>query len=427
MIPKFRDGMLIKPFDSSYNEKTFILILKDKKWQVSEVIGYIALLVDGKRNLEEIALELKNKNSIKTDVDFIYKVVKDYFEQKGMLESSESEYDKKKGVSSYLWFKKPLLKSNYIEKLSFLKIFYIRSIFVGFTIFSIIMLLVLLKDFLNPLYYSKLLDVDLRIYLIFLLVGIFVVWFHEFGHVSASMKYGIKPGDIGIGMYFTMPVLYSDVSNTWQLIRKQRTVVDFGGIYFESIITALLGLVGIIWNNQTIYTIASLNCLAIFYNFNPFIKMDGYWAFSDITGIPNLHEKFGDFLESIFYRFLGIKKEPDIYKIKKPERYFFYGYVVGSFVFIGFFVYMFTLMLFATIQKTPQILKFPDINFVKYGFGTVFNNILTYTSKNFIAILFMISAVVVIYVSVRKINNSIVRIVQKYRMAMCLKSTNQLH
>ncbi|MDQ0497132.1 site-2 protease family protein [Paenibacillus brasilensis] len=65
--------------------------------------------------------------------------------------------------------------------------------------------------------------------LILLLLSIL---FHEFGHVVAAYRYGIRPRDIGIGLYMLVPVMFVDLSEAWKLPRKQRVVIDFAGIYF---------------------------------------------------------------------------------------------------------------------------------------------------------------------------------------------------
>lgn len=44
--------------------------------------------------------------------------------------------------------------------------------------------------------------------------------FHELGHASACKYYGIKHGGIGFGLYLNIPVLYTDVTEVWQLKRS---------------------------------------------------------------------------------------------------------------------------------------------------------------------------------------------------------------
>ncbi len=121
-------------------------------------------------------------------------------------------------------------------------------------------------------------------YAIFLL-GILI---HEFGHATASKAHGVRPRCIGLTVFFIMPALYSDVSRSWLLPRKGRLVVDFGGAYFQ--LLALGGFAACallthsaLWSRVELMTLGS-----IFFNLNPVLRFDGYWALADAIGVPNL-------------------------------------------------------------------------------------------------------------------------------------------
>lgn len=124
---------------------------------------------------------------------------------------------------------------------------------------------------------------------------ILIILFHELGHASASYKYGIKPKEIGAGLYFIFPVLYTNVTNIWSLNVKNRIKVNLGGIYFQLIINmiliTLLYLKVLNTLNAIFLILITTNTLSILVSFNPFFRYDGYWIFSDYFSIPNLREK----------------------------------------------------------------------------------------------------------------------------------------
>lgn len=62
---------------------------------------------------------------------------------------------------------------------------------------------------------------------------------HELGHASAANYFGIKTGEIGIGLYLNFPVFYTDVSNIWRLEIKKRCIVNVAGVYFQTILTSV--------------------------------------------------------------------------------------------------------------------------------------------------------------------------------------------
>lgn len=116
----------------------------------------------------------------------------------------------------------------------------------------------------------------------------FIFVFHEIGHSTACLKYNAKPGEIGFGIISYMPVLYADVSDAWRLKRKERMMVNFGGIYFQNIISIILLIASVSINNVSIYLIAKAIFVLSLYQLFPFYKSDGYWILSDIISEPNL-------------------------------------------------------------------------------------------------------------------------------------------
>ena len=139
------------------------------------------------------------------------------------------------------------------------------------------------------------------------LLGTFV---HELGHASAAVYYGCQRIEIGFGIYLFYGVFYADVSEAWRLPRRQRVVVDLGGLYFQSFFMAFL--IGMYFRGgQEIYLFAFFFLeLAIMKNLNPFLRMDGYWVMSDLFGIANLRRESLALLSTASTRLTGIPKQP---------------------------------------------------------------------------------------------------------------------
>lgn len=119
-----------------------------------------------------------------------------------------------------------------------------------------------------------------------LLLGSLVI--HEFGHAAACARYAARPAEIGVGIYFIYPALYSDVTDAWRLTRWQRVVVDLGGVFFQAVTGAsfvfgyqLTGSVPLLAASILVTT----NCL---FSLNPLFKFDGYWVISDALGVTDL-------------------------------------------------------------------------------------------------------------------------------------------
>jgi len=117
---------------------------------------------------------------------------------------------------------------------------------------------------------------------------------HELGHAAACAWHGVPAGEIGFGLYLVFPAFYTDVTKAWRLNRLQRAAVDLGGIYFQLILVLLLVPVArAVGGSGFLPFLILCNFYMILQNLNPLFKMDGYWLFSDLAGLPNLHQRTG--------------------------------------------------------------------------------------------------------------------------------------
>jgi putative peptide zinc metalloprotease protein len=125
---------------------------------------------------------------------------------------------------------------------------------------------------------------------------------HELGHTTAAIRYGCRRVAIGWGVYLFLLVGYADLSEVWRLPRRQRAVVDVGGVYFQGLY--VLGLVAVYLATGAMlplygFVLANATMAA---SVNPFLKLDGYWVLSDLTGIANLRAQSGDVLMGYWRR-----------------------------------------------------------------------------------------------------------------------------
>lgn len=133
------------------------------------------------------------------------------------------------------------------------------------------------------------------------LLGVLV---HELGHLAACARWNCSHGPLGVGFYFLNPIFYVDVTSAWRLNRWQRIVVDLGGIYLEAYMMPLLWIMYLLTQDPTYISVILMTDILILTNFEPFMKLDGYWLLSDITGIPNLHKRTGEFMKDGLARIL---------------------------------------------------------------------------------------------------------------------------
>jgi putative peptide zinc metalloprotease protein len=137
--------------------------------------------------------------------------------------------------------------------------------------------------------------------LILLVYGLLVasVAWHEVGHATACRYGGARPGVIGFGVYVVWPAFYTDVTDAYRLGKGGRIRTDLGGIYFNMIFA--LGTAGayFVTRFEPLLIVVLMQHLLILYQFMPFLRLDGYYVVSDLTGVPDLFGRIKPVLASL--------------------------------------------------------------------------------------------------------------------------------
>lgn len=134
-----------------------------------------------------------------------------------------------------------------------------------------------------------------------LLYGLLVlsVMWHEVGHATACAYGGGKPGVIGFGIYIVWPAFYCDVTDAYRLGKGSRVRADIGGVYFNVIFSLGLGAAYWFTGFEPLLALLLIQHLLMIYQFIPFLRLDGYYVVSDLTGIPDLFSRIKPTLVSL--------------------------------------------------------------------------------------------------------------------------------
>lgn len=185
---------------------------------------------------------------------------------------------------------------------------------------------------------------------------------HELGHAFAANRYGCRIGSMGIALLVLIPVLYTDTNEAWKLSsKKERLIIGAAGILAE-IVLAVAAL--LCWSflptgvlKSTAFFISTTAwVISLMLNTSPFMRFDGYFLLSDLTGMVNLHERsfaFGKWF--LRKELLGIKLAP-------PET-------VGSstriwLILFAFAIWVYRLFLFLSIALIVYYLFFKALGIV---------------------------------------------------------------
>lgn len=120
---------------------------------------------------------------------------------------------------------------------------------------------------------------------------------HEFAHAYALKRYGGECHDIGFALFYFTPAFYCDTSDAFMFPNQMKRLwVTIAGIYSE---VAICVVATFLWVasypdtlvNQLAYkTMLFTGISAVFFNINPLIKVDGYYALSSLLKLPDLRE-----------------------------------------------------------------------------------------------------------------------------------------
>ena len=120
---------------------------------------------------------------------------------------------------------------------------------------------------------------------------------HELGHGFSAKRRGCRVSSMGIAFMMMFPVLYTDTTDAWKLgHRSERLRIVTAGVraelYLAMIATFLWSILPSGVLSSVAFFIATTSWVtSVLVNISPFMRFDGYYAFSDLIGIENLQQR----------------------------------------------------------------------------------------------------------------------------------------
>lgn len=159
-------------------------------------------------------------------------------------------------------------------------------------------------------------------------VMILVKVVHEFGHGLSCKHFGGEVHEMGAMFILFSPFLFCNATDSWTFRNKrERLIVTFGGIYLELFLASIAAALWVLTSPGTfnhicfnVMTVCSV--MTIFFNANPLMRFDGYYALSDIVEIPNLKQRGDQALitrvAGFFTGGVGVKRDQLVDSFKVP-------------------------------------------------------------------------------------------------------------
>ncbi|HEY1808974.1 MAG TPA: HlyD family efflux transporter periplasmic adaptor subunit [Acidobacteriaceae bacterium] len=178
-------------------------------------------------------------------------------------------------------------------------------------------------------------------WVLFLILG----YFHESAHGLTCKHYGGQVHAMGFHLIYLTPAFFVDVSEAWVYAsRWQRFITILAGIWVEMI---FCGVATIVWwgtpagsgAHDLAYKIMLITGVAVVVvNMNPLIKLDGYYAFSEIIGFADIKEKSTAYLSGLIrQKIFRLPVEVDYVPKRRRAGFILYAICSGLYSYLLLF------------------------------------------------------------------------------------------
>src|SRR5436190_943165 len=287
---------------SGFKEAPYIARRSDGQViQLAPLLYLIAELSDGTRTNEEIAAAVSEAIKRGVSADNVRQLVDERLRPLGVLAGPDGSSPELKKVDPLLAlkFRAALVPERLVNAIT--RVFH--PLFFPPVIVAVLVGLVALDVWLFAYHgiAQSFRDVLYSPVLLMMMLGLVIISaaFHECGHATACAYGGARPGVMGAGLYIVWPAFYTDVTDAYRLGKGGRLRTDLGGVYFNTIF--ILATAGLYFATgyEPLLLIIPFQHLEILHQFLPFIRLDGYYIVSDLTGVPDMFARIRPTLESL--------------------------------------------------------------------------------------------------------------------------------
>lgn len=190
----------------------------------------------------------------------------------------------------------------------------------------------------------------------FWLLFLILAFFHESAHGLTCKHYGGQVHAMGFHLIYLTPAFFVDVSEAFVYAgRWQRFLIILAGIGVEMIFCAVATVVW--WGtppgsgaHDLAYKIMLITGVAVVVvNMNPLIKLDGYYAFSEIIGFSDIKERSTAYLSGLVRRHI-FRLPVEMEFVPRRRRSGYLAYAILS----GLYSYM---LLFTVLRFSNNVLS----------------------------------------------------------------------
>ena len=175
--------------------------------------------------------------------------------------------------------------------------------------------------------------------LLFYLIVSTIMTIHEFAHAVTCRRFKGEVTEMGFMLLYFIPCFYTDVSDIYLMKKKsQRIAVIVAGPLVEltlwGVFTTLYFFLPKESTISDIFYIVMLTSglKSILVNFNPMIKVDGYYLLEEILGVHNLMERSRIIVSNAkgrFWRDRGERGQADVTNRDEKNKIFLFYAIIS--------------------------------------------------------------------------------------------------
>jgi putative peptide zinc metalloprotease protein len=302
--PKLAEGLdLIGEFeDSGFKEPQYIARRADGQViQLTQLLYQLAAEADGERDLEEIAERVTEASGRGVSADNVGFLINKRLRPLGVLAARDGSSPKVGRADPLLAlkFRAALIPERLVNAITTI----FRPLFWPPVVLLMLAALIALDGWLfgNHGIAQSLRALTYNPILMLMVFGLIALSaaFHECGHATACRYGGARPGVMGAGIYIVWPAFYTDVTDAYRLGKGGRLRTDLGGVYFNVIFSLVLAGIYFATHFEPLLLVILLQHIQVIYQFMPFLRLDGYYIISDLTGVPDMFARIKPVLHSL--------------------------------------------------------------------------------------------------------------------------------
>ena len=172
-----------------------------------------------------------------------------------------------------------------------------------------------------------------------------LIFFHESAHGLTCRHFATAAHRMGFTLLYFMPTFYVELSDAWVYARKwERIAIMVAGCWVELMMCAVASIVwwgttpGMAMHDLAYKVLLVAGLTIIILNLNPLIKLDGYYMFCELIGIPDLMEKSRIYASNWLRSVLGLPCQLDYLRPGRKFFYIAYATLTGIYSYVLIFV-----------------------------------------------------------------------------------------